>query len=686
MAATDYTGSLAEKAVQSEDLLGGGKKDDHPKLYSELDPETRAEVDAVLEDTQLTIRSLLIGSLAGSIVCVSNLYVSLKIGWSFSSSQFAALIAFACIQPLSRTRGPWKGYFGPKENCTAQTAGTASGMLSAGYTYAIPALYWLGFLNPDNLMGDIPSFLLYTVAFAFFGMFFAVPMRSYAILRQKLVFPTGTSTAILIRSIHESLTGATEALMKVKFLILFFILSLLYTIFLVKLPIMGNWLIFSYCDSKFCQDANTLGWQLAFDPQQIGAGMIMGFNAAASMMLGSIVAWVVIGPLLLSSGQVTRLVGTNPSHPSSAYVLLWVGVFMMMVGSFADLFVQYEIIIAAFKTMCRPIVNFLRKKKHVLKADKVDINAEEDPAPKHEQIPAWMWITGVLASTVLTMVVLELYFNVAWWESLIASCLGVILSFVCVQSAGRTDINPIILAGKATQLVFAGVAPNNANANLWAASVAAGSAGQSVDMLQDLKTGHLLRSSPRVQFYAQIIGTIFGIFASCFGFILFAKAYPCILQSQLVENPPKCPFAMPSVTAWASLALGLQVGLDKAVPIISAWLILGFCSLAIVLVLLRHWLPEQYKCYVINPVAFAIPFLTPGITPQTIMFFFGALLVYGWEKKWNKSCELFMVVVATGLIAGEGVGGVINAIIVISGGNSNAWSCIGMADGECVTG
>lgn len=137
------------------------------------------------------------------------------------------------------------------------------------------------------------------------------------------------------------------------------------------------------------------------------------------------------------------------------------------------------------------------------------------------------------------------------------------------------------MVGKLTQFVFAGINPNIAT-NLWTASVSSSAASQSVDMLGDLKTGHILRASPRGQTIAQGVGTVFGIFASVFGFVLFVEAYPCILGtapsmlrniSCSIENPDEpgytCPFPMPPAFAWYGLALGLTTGFDKALPKVS---------------------------------------------------------------------------------------------------------------------
>jgi uncharacterized oligopeptide transporter (OPT) family protein len=65
--------------------------------------------------------------------------------------------------------------------------------------------------------------------------------------------------------------------------------------------------------------------------------------------------------------------------------------------------------------------------------------------------------------------------------------------------------------------------------NLAAGAVAAGAAGQSTDMLNDLRTGYLLRASARAQFLAQLVGSAASVGTSVALFVLFARAAPCIL-------------------------------------------------------------------------------------------------------------------------------------------------------------
>jgi uncharacterized oligopeptide transporter (OPT) family protein len=104
-------------------------------------------------------RAAITGSLLGLIVAASNTYVGLKIGWTLGASLFGAIFGFAILKPLSRVTG---GYFGPKENCTVQSAATAAGGLSAGFYSAIPAMYRLGLMS-DDVLKDVPALVLWTI-------------------------------------------------------------------------------------------------------------------------------------------------------------------------------------------------------------------------------------------------------------------------------------------------------------------------------------------------------------------------------------------------------------------------------------------------------------------------------------------------------------------------------------------
>ena len=141
-------------------------------------------------------------------------------------------------------------------------------------------------------------------------------------------------------------------------------------------------------------------------------------------------------------------------------------------------------------------------------------------------------------------------------EAILSFILAFIFSFIGVQSAGDTDINPISSVAKASQIIFGGVSKGRGESeasaqrvNLVAGAVAGGAAAQATDMTGDLKTGHLLGAKPKVQFVAQLFGATVALFLAPGLFVLFAAASPCI-----ITGADPCTYGAPSVAAWAAVA------------------------------------------------------------------------------------------------------------------------------------
>ncbi|KAF9896605.1 hypothetical protein BX616_007126, partial [Lobosporangium transversale] len=137
----------------------------------------------VYEPHQFTWRAAIVGSLLGCVVAASNLYLGLKIGWTFGAALWGSIFGFLVLKSLSRFTG---SVFGPKENTVCQTAATASGGLSSGFVTAIPAMYRMGLMKDRTPSDDVVSLLLWTMTAAFFGTFFAVPLRSHFVINQDL--------------------------------------------------------------------------------------------------------------------------------------------------------------------------------------------------------------------------------------------------------------------------------------------------------------------------------------------------------------------------------------------------------------------------------------------------------------------------------------------------------------------
>lgn len=345
-----------------------------------------------------------------------------------------------------------------------------------------------------------------------------------------------------------------------------------------------------------------------------------------------------------------------------------------MIQSFAELCINFPVIFRSVKQLGRSASysyrswTALRKGLTIEDTRPENDRALNDPAPPAEQVPFWMWFFGLVASIIGTLVVGKLSFGMDIGICILALILAFIFCFIGVQSSGTTDVNPISAIAKASQLVVGGVTKGQGGlslqqaqlTNLLAGSIAGQAASHGVDMTGDLKTGHLLRASPRAQFLSQILGSAIGIWLSVGLFVLFASAYPCITDMEVECSA----FGLPSVSAWRTVAIAVTSP-TLPIPSSSGIFSLIFGALAIVTVVVKHlWIPVRYHAYVPNWNAIGLGFVVPQ-TYYAIAMVFGAHLAQVWAKRWPVRWEIWGFALSAGLVAGEGMGGVVTALLTI---------------------
>lgn len=145
---------------------------------------------------------VLIGTILGSIICMANMYFGLQIGIMNTMSPSTALMSFAIFKSCR----PWiQQTFTPTENVVVQTiASSIAGMpLAASFTGIIPAFEFLR--QPDE--GDVLKFsnlhlILWALGVSLFGTVFAAPFRNYFLRTERLRFPGGFATGVLVGVLH----------------------------------------------------------------------------------------------------------------------------------------------------------------------------------------------------------------------------------------------------------------------------------------------------------------------------------------------------------------------------------------------------------------------------------------------------------------------------------------------------
>ncbi|KAI0355848.1 oligopeptide transporter [Trametes cingulata] len=651
------------------------------------------EPDEMVETHQLTLRAIIVGCALGAVVGASNIYLGLKTGFTFGPQLFGAIFGFAIIKPLSKALPEtgiigrlFGGPFGPKENCTVQSAATAAGGIGILFVTAVPALYRLNLMSALPKQ-DVGKLIALTVCAGFYGVFFVIPLRKYYIVKQKLTFPTPAATAITIRALHNSRTGAIAARKKSLALLTSFVAVFVYKVVSGYAPgVLFDWHIgWTLYRLGFTSiiSLENYGWWIEFTPAFFGAGMLSGLNASWSFFGGSILAWGILAPSLVKTGRafgspasdefpLVSYLGLSFSdpdkyttQPSPRYWLLWPGILMMLLYSFADLGMNSGSIVANIR---KAGINW---DVRTWFRDDPDYNADEDEdlSPREDRVPTLWWTTGLLASIIVSCAILAKMFSMNVGEAILSLVLGFAFSFIGVQSAGTTDVNPVSTVAKASQLIFggvgkgAGLASNPAQTmNLTAGVIAAGSAAQSTDMTGDLKTGYLLRAKPRNQFVAQLCGATVAIFLNVGLFILFTTASPCIL------HPPEsgeCTYGAPSVSAWAAVSVAV-VAPKLPIPPSSGYTAIGLGILAVISVIVKYlWIPKKYWHWVPNWNAVGLAFVTPQIYYSLAMAA-GSTFNFFWARRNPAGFDMYMFAVAAGMLAGEGLGGVLQALLAVA--------------------
>jgi uncharacterized oligopeptide transporter (OPT) family protein len=169
--------------------------------------------------------------------------------------------------------------------------------------------------------------------------------------------------------------------------------------------------------------------------------------------------------------------------------------------------------------------------------------------------------------------------------------------------------------------------------------------------LNDLKSVYLLGAHPRRQFIAQLMGVFTGTVASTLGyFILVPNAG--VFNSVNGADPK---FAAPGAQQWKAVAELFKVGIHNLHPMARECIVVGI-AIGALFTLVEFYLPK-FKKYMPSATGIGLGLLLPFSVP--LSFFIGALIGWGLEKMKPKTAERYIIPVASGIIAGESIIGVV---------------------------
>lgn len=565
------------------------------------------------------------------IVTEQNMYFGLQTGWVSSMSMPSSLIGYAFFKTLSKHLDlP----FTPVENVLVQTVAGSMGTmpLGCGFVGVMPALnYMLTKEEGGPLVLSTWKLILWALGLCFFGVVFAVPLRKQVIIREKLKFPSGTATALMIGVLHGkdaknltilrehehpngsdnhdtddtngsisndpirdmndetgqrdgSISGKNSWRARVKLLSVSFLISGLYTLATYFIPQLRNLPIFG--------TALASSWLWTLNPSlaYVGQGIIMGPATTTHMLLGAVIGWGILSPLAKNKGWAPGPVDDWES--GSKGWIVWVSLSIMMADAIISLgyiagqpiyrngeFWYAEVKGAIIRGDWMAIFNhrpsheyaqlgsegadypmttfvphsdthnYLDSQRSISSSRKQLEEPEPDAPPEHLVSDKTVWI-GLILSLLACVSAIRVVFGnlVPLYANVLALPIALILSLMGVRALGETDLNPVSGISKIAQLFFAMIIPtsnkNSVLINLIAGAVSESGALQAGDLMQDLKTGHLLGAAPNAQFWGQIIGSAVGAVVSALIYRLYTSVY---------EVPGKL-FQVPTGYVWVFTA------------------------------------------------------------------------------------------------------------------------------------
>src|SRR5438477_4374432 len=424
---------------------------------------------------QLTWRAVIMGSLLGGVLSLTNLYIGLKAGWGFGVAITACILSYAIWTTLHRV-----GLVGTpmtilENNCMQSTASSA-GYSTGGTLISAFAAYMLITNTPLSL----PVMLAWVFFLSVLGVTMAIPMKRQMINIEQLRFPSGIAAAETLHALHSTGSTGMRSAMALGCAALISATAKLWADGLAALhPSLAPFTIGTWI-AALNQRLFGPAWMgrtvmLSWEPMFIAAGAITGLHVCWSMLLGSVTAWMVVVPLLQHRGIIE---GTG--YAALVQWTLWGGGGCMVTSSLLSVALQWQTAKRAFTDLGAMFGG----------------RARGDDLLAAIETPSSWFIAGQGAALIGLAWLGHVTFGMPYWETAVAVLLSFALALVACRVTGETDTTPVGAMGKITQLVFGVLHPGNVNVNLMSANITAAAAGSSAARLTDLKSGLPLAPHP----------------------------------------------------------------------------------------------------------------------------------------------------------------------------------------------
>ncbi|URE45559.1 OPT oligopeptide transporter protein [Musa troglodytarum] len=625
-----------------------------PSIESEFDGE---RVPPWRE--QLTARAFAVSLVLGAMFSVIVMKLNLTTGVIPSLNVSAGLLGFFFVRTWTAALGRaglLRQPFTRQENTVIQTCVVAtSGIAFSGgfgsYLFAMSETIAKQSTEANDSQNVKNPKLGWMIGFlfvvSFLGLFSLVPLRKIMIVDYKLIYPSGTATAHLINSFHTP-QGAKLAKKQVRTLGKFFMFSLLWGFF--------QWFYTAGDDCGFAAFP-TLGLQayqnkfyFDFSATYVGVGMICPYLVNISVLLGGILSWGIMWPLIgaKKGDWYSADLPSTSLHGLQGY-RVFIAIALILGDGLYNFFKVLSKTVAAFVTQIRS------------KSSATPLPFSDDTSAVtfddqrrvqlflKDQIPKPIAYGGYLVvAAVSTAALPHIIPQLRWYYVLVAYVFAPVLAFCNAYGAGLTDWSLASTYGKLaifTIGAWAGASRGGVLAGLAACGVMMSIVSTASDLMQDFKTGYLTLASPRSMFVSQVIGTAMGCVIAPSVFWLFLKAFQDI-------GVPGTEYPSPNALVYRNMAI-LGVEGFSSLPKHCLVLCYVFFLAAVLVNASRDVVGKKAARFIPLPMAMAIPFYLGSAF--AIDMCVGSLMLFIWERTDKAKAEAFGQAVASGLICGDGI-------------------------------
>ena len=587
--------------------------------------EFKPYVPASKVTPELTVASIVMGIILAVVFGAANAYLGLKVGMTVSASIPAAVIAMGVIRIIMKRNSIL-------ESNIVQTLGSAGESLAAGAIFTIPALFLWASEGKMDKPGLVEITLISLIG-GLLGVFFMVPLRNALIVKEHgtLPYPEGKACAEVLLAGEENGASASTVFKGMGFAaILKFIVD--------GLKVFPGEIAF-----KVKNFAGELGVQVY--PAVMSVGYICGFRISAFLFSGSLLSWCVLIPLIVMFGENAVIYPSDGMTIGEIYAaegaggiwgsyIRYIGAGALAAGGIISLVKSIPLIVKTFRDAVK---NMGGSKTGTLERTSTELDIKIVlGAIAALTIAVWL-IPAIPVSLIGALIIVEFGFFFATVSSRMVGLVGSSNNPVSGMAISTLLISTLILK-------FTGAD----GAEGMSAAIAIGSiicivAAISGDTSQDLKTGYILGSTPKKQQIAEIIGVV-------------ASALAIGVTLYLLDNAwgfGSKELAAPQATLMKMIVEGVM---NAELP----WNLVFIGAFIAILVEILGIPVLPFAIGVYLPIHINACILVGGI----IRFFVDK--AKGDENK-KKAMTNDGILFCSGMIAGEGLVGILMAILAIAG-------------------